>query len=275
MLFFGKGGKSNERLALFAVFVIPLFYYVFFTLNNWTFGADARYLNLFANYHQAWVSNAFAVAVWLAILTSFRFVNDRIISFASNGFNIPGCGKRAFFMGSLFLLNLFNIRTLMPDSDNWLFLLCGIIFVIYFKMYPKKVWKLRVDHMFIGVLSVIVYTAYRGFILVDYASISTDMMPNPVVFLCFIPTYYILFRRKDYKILLVLLVSLLFFMSGKYATNALPILMYALYLNFMDTKHDLEHDRLVRLLIVFSLMAYLFVPFLEVAYPAMHTPLPE
>jgi hypothetical protein len=263
MLFFGFQKKNNERLALFAVYAIPLFYYVFFTLNNWTFGADARYLNLFADYHQAWVSNAFAVGVWYAILVSFQFAGDRLY---------VGCGKRALFMGSLFLLNLFNIRTLMPDPDNWLFLLCGIIFVIYFKLYPKKVRKLKIDHIFIGVLSVIVYTIYRGFMLVDYASISTDLMPNPVIFLCFVPTYYILLRRKDYKILLVLLVSLLLFMSGKYATNALPIMMYALYLNFMDTRHDLEHDRLVRLIILFSLMAYLFVPFLEVAYPAMHTP---
>ena len=265
MLFFGEGGKSNERLALFAVYAIPLFYYAFFTLNNWTFGEDARYLNLFANYHQAWVSNAFAVGVWYAILASFQLANRR-------NYNLMGCGKRPLFMGSLFLLNLFNIRTLMPDPDNWLFLLCGIIFVIYFKLHPKKFWKLEIDHIFMGVLSVIVYTAYRGFMLVDYASISTDMMPNPVVFLCFLPTYYILLRRKDYKILFVLLVSLLLFMSGKYATNALPVLMYALYLNFMDTKHDLEHDRIVRLIIIFSFMAYLFVPFIELVNPLPHIP---
>jgi hypothetical protein len=173
-------------------------------------------------------------------------------------------------MGSLFLLNLFNIGSLMPEPDNWLFLLCGAIFALYFKLYPKRVWKLRIDHMFIGLASIIVYIVYRGFILVDYSTLATDMMPNPFVFLFFIPTYYILYRLKNYKVLAFILLSTLVFMSGKYTADALPVFMYALYLGFMDKKLGLENDRIMRIIIVFSFMAFLFVPLIELAYPLPH-----
>lgn len=260
MLFWGDFKKDNEKFALFAAFLIPSFYFLIFSLNNWIFGVDARYLNLFYNYHSAWVSNAYASLVWIAVLLSFANVGIMV-----------GCRKQSpLFMGSLFLLNLFNIRLLMPDADNWIFLLGGILIVRYFKDNPYKIKGLNINHTFMGLLSILIYFIYRGFMMVNSAGNATDMLPNYAVFLMFIPTYYILFRKKDYNIMVFLFIMTLIFMTGKMVAVAMPIFIYSLYLDFMDMKYDFRHDRIIRIIIIFSLMAYMFVPFIELSNPMVH-----
>jgi len=260
MMFFGKFEKDNRKFSLFAVLLIPIFCFLIFSFNNWVFGVDARYLNLFYNYHNAWVSNAFALFVWIAVLLSFACV-----------LNDMGCRKQnPLFIGSLFLLNLFNIRLLMPDPDNWVFLLAGIFIILYFKKNPFKIKGLKVDHMTMGILSILVYFIYRNFALVNVLGTATDMLPNFVVFFFFIPTYYILLRKKDYKMLAFILVLISIFMTGKLTSVALPLFIYALYLNFMECDLNLRKDRIIRIIIVFSLIAYLFVPFIEMSNPMVH-----
>jgi hypothetical protein len=60
----------------------------------------------------------------------------------------------------------------------------------------------------------------------------------------------------------------LVFPTGKYVTNSLPLLIYAIYLDFVSSEglEKLENDRIIKFLVFFSLVAFLFVPFLEIMW---------
>lgn len=241
--------KDNKNFAFFSVIIIPIFYFLFFTANNTIFGHDARYLNaIFEIYHAPWVGNLFAVAVWFAALISFTMVENK--------------RQDALFMGSLFLLNLSNIMLLMPEPDNWIFFLSGMFLILYFKNHPIE--RLHINHITVGIFTVFVYFAFRGFIMVNPNGFA-DMTPNLLVLGYLLPTYYILAKKRHFVGLTLIIASILMFPTGKYVTNALPLLIYAVYLDFITTKDvgNLENDRILRLLIMMGLIAFLFTPFLE------------
>jgi hypothetical protein len=244
--------KNNKRFALISVIIIPIFYFVVFTANNWIFGHDARYLNgLFGIYHSPLIANLFVIAVWYATLFSFTMVEDK--------------KQNPLFIGSLFLLNLFNIRLLMPEPDNWIFLLAGMFIILYFKNNPIK--RFHINHITVGIFTVFIYFAYRGFVMVNPNGYA-DLTPNLLVLGYLLPTYYILAKRRQFVILTLILASVLVFPTGKYVTNSLPLLIYAIYLDFVSSEglEKLENDRIIKFLVFFSLVAFLFVPFLEIMW---------
>jgi hypothetical protein len=244
--------RNNKNIALFSVFIIPIFYFLFFTYNNTVFGHDARFImdNFFTLYHSPIIANLFMVSVWFSVLFSFTFIENK--------------KQNPLFLGSIYLLNLFNVRLLMPDPDNWIFILSGIFLVLYFKNNPIE--KLRINHITTGIFTVFMYFAYRGFSMTNLKGFA-DMTPNLLVFCFLLPTYYILIKKRYFVILVPILASILIFPTGKYVTNALPILIYAIYADFMSKEGlELEKDRIMRFMIIFGLGAFLFAPFLDVAF---------
>ena len=250
--------KNNLRFSVYGVFFIPVFFFFVFVSNNWIFGADARYLiynYTMYSYHTVLLANLFVVFVWFSVLLSFSFVNTKKQSW--------------LFIGSLFMLNLFNIRLLMPDLDNWVFILGSIPFIIYFKNNPIRISNFKITNITVGFASVVLYSLYRGFVFVNNSHVS-DMTWNPSVFFMFIPSFYMLFRERKYGYLSFIIISLLLFTSGKYAAVALPMLVYSLYVDFMSSDYDYCRDRIMRKIILVSLVAFFSVPLIEMAHPIYH-----
>lgn len=243
--------KNNVRFAYISVVLIPVFYFIFYSLRGEVFGYDSKYFinYLFSSYHSFLIANLFAVAVWFATLFSFTFVEKK--------------RQKPLFFGSLYLLNLFNIRLLMPDPDNWIFLLSGMFLILYFKNNPIK--KLKLNNMTIGLFTIFCYLFYRGFVFVNTRGNFTDMIPNYWVFFFLLPTYYILIKSRRHILLILLLVSIFFFPSGKFTTNAIPLFIYSIYIDFMTSERlNLEHDKIIRFFILAGLISFLFAPFIGI-----------
>jgi hypothetical protein len=252
-----KGKRSNRRFALFCVFLVPIIHFIILTANNTILGADARYLNgLFNIYHSPWIGNAFAVAVWFAIFLSFTLVKD--------------IKQDAPLIGALFMANWFNLRLLMPDPDNWIYLLAGTLLILYFKNNPLKIYTwngktIAITHIEIGILSALIYFVYRNFMIFGNA---TDMTATLTAFLMFVPTYYLLYKNRRFGTLVILLVAIAIVPTGKFVSNAMPLMIYAVYLDFVSTKefNACEKDKIMRYILIYSFIIFMAAPFLDMAF---------
>jgi hypothetical protein len=252
-----KRERSNRRFALFCVFLVPIIHFIALTTNNTILGADARYLNgLFNIYHAPWVGNAFAVAIWFAIFLSFSLVRD--------------IKQDAPLIGALFMANWFNLRLLMPDPDNWIYLLAGTILILHFKNFPLKIYTRNgkdygITNIEIGILSMLAYFFYRGFTMIGNVS---DLTPTLTAFLMFVPTYYLLYRNRRFGILALLLVATASLPTGKFVSNAMPLMIYAIYLDFVSAKefNACEKDKIMRYILIYSFIIFMAAPFLDMAF---------
>jgi hypothetical protein len=249
---------SNARYAILAALFIPAFYFLLFSANGTVFGVDARY-HLKYMWNSPWIANATAAGVWLAVLLSFTLIKDR--------------KQNPLFIGSLFLLNFFAMRIMMPDPDAYIYLLTAIIFILYIKNNPINRFYGLINHKTVSILAMLPYFAYVNFQIVVYAAnaqgtFHTDMMASPFVALFLLPTYYLLYRKRDWYSLLFILATILMFPSGKFVSMVLPLFIYALYADIVSSDmKGLENDRILRYLIMAGFGGFLILPYLELMSP--------
>jgi hypothetical protein len=210
-------------------------------------------------WNSPWIANATAAGVWLAVLLSFTLINDK--------------KQNPLFIDSLFLLNFFGMRLMMPDPDAYIYILTVIMFILYVKNNPIKRLHGLINYKTIAILGMLPYFAYVKFQIVVYASnthglFHTDMMANPFVFLFLLPTYYLLYKKRDWKSLAFVLVSIICFPSGKFVSMVLPLFLYAVYAGIVSSDmKGLENDRILRYLIMAGFGGYLVLPYLELTSP--------
>jgi hypothetical protein len=241
---FGK--RKQEYFFIAAAIFIGLLFFVVMTANHKVFTADAWYYLSFVFQKDVAVANIFALAFWLLTLAIFTFAVEK--------------KENPLFIGSLFLLNIFSLKFLAPDPNTflfWTFGFCSIIIVKNFKIF---------DHKYYAFALVLAYQIFHN-IWIPGTSGFADTVFNPIGYIAFMPTAYLLFKNRNYKTLLLIIGLVTLFMSAKYVFEGLPILMFAFYLDFLgkDMKFDNFDYGVLGMFCTFSILLFVMTPFTEVA----------
>ena len=240
------GEKKQEWFFILSAIGVGLLFFTVMTLNRKVFTADAWYYVNFVFQKDVLVANVFALAFWLLTLAIFSFASEK--------------RENPFFIGSLFLLNMFSLKFLAPDPNTflfWTFSFASIIIVKNLKIFNYKVYAF---------LLVLAYQIFHNIWLpVSYGF--QDTVSNPIGFIAFMPTAYLLWKNKNYKTLLLIIGLIAIFMSAKYVFEGLPVLIFAFYLDFLgkDMKFNAFDYSALGMLCMFGILTLITSPFIEVA----------
>lgn len=233
-----------EKFLFFSIVGIILFWFFYFSLNNQIFGADAWYWLKFG-FKEPILANI--VMVLMCFFIFFIFTQAKVKK------------QNPYFIASLFFLNLFSMRFMEVELDDYLFYVFAFSLVLYLKnLFPEKPY-----HKILALGIVAFYLLVHAGIYSPYHLITsgfeTELKRNPITFLYLIPTFYLLAenRKKDF---IVLLIYCLIFMSGKFVTNPIPVYVLSIYLDFLGSENFKYRKSVVLLIFMFSLGVFLSIP---------------
>ena len=233
----------RERIFILAMISLGFFWLVLLTLFRQVFIPDSWYYLPDEWKNNTFFPNFYSLLIWLSIFFLFSFVRNK--------------KQNPYFIASLFLMNLFSYKIVAFDPyDNGMFLL-GFIILIYFKNNP-----FLLDHKYIAFAMVVFYQIFHISGLPQTEGF-TDVRLAPILYLAYVPTIYLLLKRKDYKNLVLILILSTIFLTGKYVANALPFYIFSLYLDFATDEKLVfkEKDyKFLLLLLVMSLFAFVSMP---------------
>lgn len=179
-----------DNLLVLAVALIPIFAASIWTAQDRIWGYDGNFYLSFMFNHSPLIANLCMVAVWEAILCLILWHGNQ-------------------YIGALFMLNIANIRLLMPDPDTYIFLLGSFIFVGF--AYQ------RFGPIISSYIAIILTASIFLFWRIPFASEGAygDLLPNPALFLAILPTYYIQLKQKQYIDAWILIWLIVLFPTGK------------------------------------------------------------
>jgi len=230
-------GKDNILVVLVAF--IPIFAGAVWTSQGRVWGYDGQFYLSFMFNHSPLIANLCMIAVWESILCAIlRFGNHTI--------------------GALFMLNMANLRLLMPDPDAFIFFLCSFTFLGY--VY-QRFGNIAMSYLAI-ILTASIFIFWR--IPLPLSGAYGDLLPNPILFLAILPTYYIQAKQKQYVDALILTWIIVLFPTGKFVMIALMPLIFAVFIRAIDRAktEPLKIGLTGTMLIVFSLLAFFMFPFI-------------
>lgn len=179
----------------------------------------------------------------------------------------PNPKRSGWLIGALFLLNTFSLRFLEVELDDYLmYCFCFLI-----SFWLKSKFPERNFHKIFALSVVIAYVSYH--IIPNFSEyISpanarnpfTENARNPLSIFMILPTLYLLFKNRKWGWLGFMILFYLVLMSGKMLSNPIPILAFALYLDFLtDREFKYRRSDLTFFFIIF-LIWHLAIPIQEV-----------
>ena len=237
-----------EEFLTFSIVGIIAFWFVYLSAYNQVFGADAWYWLKFG-FKKPLYANL--VMVLMCFFIFFLFTQAK------------GKKQNPYFIASLFFLNLFSIRFMEVELDDYLFYVFSLSLVLWLKnLFPKKPYHKLLAIGIVAFYLGIHANLYNPSSLV-LSGFETEVRRNPIVFLYLIPTFYLLAENRKHKDLIFLLLYCLIFMKGKWVTNPIPVYAFALYLDFLTG--DFKYRRsIVFSIFMFSLGVFLSMPIYSV-----------
>jgi hypothetical protein len=228
---------SKDDILVILVALIPVFAGAIWTSQDRIWGYDGNFYLSFMFNHSPLVANLCVIAVWEAIFcTLLRFGNQPI--------------------AALFMLNMTNIRLLMPDPDVFIFFLCSFTFLGF--VY-QRFGKVAMSYLAI-LLTLSIFLFWR--IPLPMSGAYGDLLSNPILFMAILPTYYIQLKQKQYIDALILTWIIVLFPTGKFVMIAMMPLIFAVFLRAIDRAktESLKIGTIGIMLIVFSLVAFFMFP---------------
>jgi hypothetical protein len=212
--------------------IVPFIFFAILTLNNKVFGSDAWYWLQAQSFPAKPVFfNIISVAMWFYVIFLFSFAENK--------------KQNWIFIACLFLLNLFSLRFLEVEFDDFIFYNFSFVFILIAKRYDvHKLLSLLIISVWI-ILHISVF-----YLPTNYS----ELILTPVAIIFIMPTIFLLLLNRKWKDLAILIVLAIVFMSGKFVSNYLPLFVFAVYLDFL-TKNDFKH--IMGLSLLFLVMFYM------------------
>jgi hypothetical protein len=243
--------ENLEKVVIIAVLSIPFFWFAFLTANNQIFGVDSWYW-LSVGFHSTMYANFVSVLFWLSIFFLFSLVTVK--------------KQNPYFLAGLFLLNPFALHFLEVELDDYLILLFGYIFILYFHNHPVGKWHIGGRVIALFVMLVYFLSHFGGSLLglqgVTYAS---EEQRNLLILALIFPTVYVMGNNKDWSNLAVTMVLFALFLTGKFVVSGLSYFIFAVFLSYVS-KEDFElgNPKIIIYILFFSIIVFYMVPFTSV-----------
>jgi len=155
-------------------------------------------------------------------------------------------------------MNLFSIRFLEPELDDY---------IMYAFTFPVLVFlkKRGINPILFAFPLVIFYAIFHGSLGIGLMGFGEhyylEISRTPTVYFYILPALYLLYTNKRFLELILLLILSTIWMTPKYVTNALPILVFASYLNLKDIKFN---EGIIGTFLGLFLFAMIIFPIIEV-----------
>ncbi len=232
-----------EKFLTISILGIIVFWFVYFSAYNQIFGADAWYWLKFG-FKKPILANIVMVLMCLYIFLCFT--------------QVKGKKQNPYFIASLFFLNLFSIRFMEVELDDYIFYFLAFFLILWVKNQTKKPYHKILAIGIVAFYLIVHMHLYNPFSLV-LGGFETEITRNPIVFLYLIPTFYLLLENRKKKDLIFLLLYCLIFMQGKWVTNPLPVYAFSVYLDFLTGNFKYRRS-IIFLIFMFSLGVFISIP---------------
>lgn len=229
----------------------PLATLIYLSLKGHVIGVDGWYWVQIAYRNQAWIGNVFATGMYLSPFILLTFINDN--------------KHKPYFIAALMALNLFTVKTLVPELDDYLILLAGYTAVTYAANlnHENKVLRHATHPVTVGLLFAATYAAMWGWLpfqklfaeqtqLVAYHAEQVASYRN---FFGYLPIVLLLGWNKKWKPLLLVTTLYIMYPFPKFAVTAMLPLIYALHTEFLKDKDFTYPQLLIGLLLLAPVIA--------------------
>jgi hypothetical protein len=224
---------------------VPFFFFFYLTVNNQIYGIDSWYWLSFGFFKPAY-ANLISLFMWLSIFFFFSFVKDR--------------KQSAFLIASLYLLNFFSLRFLEPELDDYLMYFASFSILVFLKNTNI------IDHRLFALAIVMFYSfAHGNFLgLIGQNTYYTELAINPLVYLLYVPAIILLHDNKMNKILFAILLLSTIYMSVKFVSNALPILIFSAYLDLLSVEKLVIRRNILNYVLIITFIIFILQPIVTV-----------
>jgi len=230
---------KRDDILVVLVALIPIFAGAIWTAQNRVWGYDGQFYLSFMFNQSPLIANICMIAVWEAVFCL-----------------ILGHGNR--LIGALYMLNMANMRLLMPDPDAFIFFLCSFVFLNF---AYQRYGKVAMSYMAI-ILTGSIFIFWR--IPLPLEGAYGDLLPNPALFFAILPTYYLQIKQKQYIDTWILIWLIVLFPTGKFVMISMMPLIYAVFVRAIEKAktEPLKIGTVGSILVILSLCAYFMFPFL-------------
>lgn len=229
-----------EKAIIASVIAVPIFFFIYLTINNQIFGVDSWYWLKFG-FQSIKLDNILMVGMWFFPLMLFTL--------------FPNSKRSGLLIGAFFLLNLFSLRFLEVELDDYVMYFGSFLAIFWLKIkFPEKNF-----HKIFAVCVVAGYILYHS-IFLSFGSYSSTIyienLKNPANLFIILFTLYLLANNKKWKWFIFLAIYTILLPTGKMLSNPLPILVFALYLDFLTDK-EFRFDKYDKYILIFFLVSFL------------------
>ena len=200
-----------HEIGLWALIAFYVWAFLYLTYFNQVYGVDSWFWLKIMNLKPIHFNLAFLVFIFFVM--SLFYLN----------------GKDWKLLSLLFLINLFSLRFIEVEPDDFLMYAIGFTLTLALKKVTKYYWLFPLA-------AVLAYGFFHNFFLKYWYEPHLESAFNLASPIFFFPAIYLLLEnRKLWQAALIFILFLLF-PTPKFASNALPLLIFAFYLDLKSPK---------------------------------------
>ena len=232
-----------EGIIVLSPIILPLFFVSYFMYHDQVYGVDSWYW-LKVTHLEPFHFYTLSILMWFSVYMYFMLSEGKLTS--------------KILIASLFLINLFSLRFLEVEFDDYVFYLLSFTIILFCdKFFGSKFRKV------FSILIVLFYVTVHKTAFFFGSNYIAELWRTPITFAYILPSIFLLFENRMYKEMVTLLLLVFIFMTPKFVTNALPVLIFSFFLDLVKKDIKINYWVYLPFTLIF-IISMIYIPIVTV-----------